>query len=181
MVAVASNVRPPNIHSSNVRLALFVHKHPSIDVPPSPFIFVDTPYSSNCMSCQNIVASILYCYKIWGHGTTLSLDDENITAQPEPRYQLRSNAQSFKLISLSSWSSRQYHQTFATPPSSNTTPTRNSNSCYITSTVHQNSFGGVNQWVRLMSHLLSHHHRIFHCKPLPLNPYTPWRSTIPLG
>jgi hypothetical protein len=32
------------------------------------------------------------------------------------------------------------------PPSSNTTPTRNSGSGYITSTVHQSPFGGVNQW-----------------------------------
>ncbi len=143
MVAIASNVHPPNIHSSNVCLAPFVHKHPSIDVPPSPFIFVDTPYSSNCMSCQNIVASILYCYKIWGRGTTSSLDDESITVQPEPRYQLRSNTQSFKLISLNSWSSQRYHQTFTTPLSSNTTPTKNLSSGYIISMVHQNSFGGL--------------------------------------
>jgi hypothetical protein len=32
------------------------------------------------------------------------------------------------------------------PFSSNTTPTRNLGSGYITSTVHQSSFGGVNQW-----------------------------------
>jgi hypothetical protein len=32
------------------------------------------------------------------------------------------------------------------PPSSNKTPTKNSGSSYTTSTVHQNPFGGVNQW-----------------------------------
>jgi len=37
------------------------------------------------------------------------------------------------------------------PPSSSTTPTRNSGSCYITSTVHQNPFGGVNQWGTLVA------------------------------
>jgi hypothetical protein len=32
------------------------------------------------------------------------------------------------------------------PPSSSTTSTRNSGSGYITSTIHQSPFGGVNQW-----------------------------------
>jgi len=32
------------------------------------------------------------------------------------------------------------------PPSSSTTPTRNSGSSYTTSTVHQSPFGRVNQW-----------------------------------
>jgi hypothetical protein len=35
---------------------------------------------------------------------------------------------------------------FIVPPSSNTTPIRNSSSRYITSTIHQNPFRGVNQW-----------------------------------
>jgi len=33
-----------------------------------------------------------------------------------------------------------------TPSSSNTTPTRNSGLGYITLTIHQSPFGGVNQW-----------------------------------
>ncbi len=76
----------------------------------------------------------------------MSSDDENTTVQPEPRYQLRSNTQSFELIYLNSWSSRWYHQTFTVPSSSSTTPTRNSGSGYTTSTIHQSLFGGVNQW-----------------------------------
>ncbi len=39
---------------------------------------------------------------------------------------------------------------FTTPPSSNTTPTRNSGLSYITSTVHQSPFRGVNQWGTLV-------------------------------
>jgi len=76
----------------------------------------------------------------------MSSDDESTTARPEPRYQLRSNTQSFESISLSSRSSWQYHQASTTPPSSSTTPTRNSGLGYTTSTVHQSPFGGVNQW-----------------------------------
>jgi len=33
---------------------------------------------------------------------TMSLDDENTTTQPEPRYQLQSNTQSFELDSFNS-------------------------------------------------------------------------------
>jgi hypothetical protein len=67
------------------------------------------------------------------------------------------------------------------PPSSSTTPIRNLGLGYTTSIVHQSPFGGVNKWVRLFPHLLSHHLRIFHCKPLLLHPYAPWRSTVLLG
>jgi hypothetical protein len=77
---------------------------------------------------------------------TMSSDDESTTVQLEPRYQLRNNTQSFEPISLSSRSSWQYHQTSTVPPSSNTTPTKNSSSGYITLTIHQSPFGGVNQW-----------------------------------
>jgi hypothetical protein len=80
----------------------------------------------------------------------MSSDDESATVQPEPKYQLRNNTQSFEPISLSSRSSQQYHQTSSTPLSSNTTPTRNLGSGYITSTVHQSPFGGVNQWSTLV-------------------------------
>ncbi len=76
----------------------------------------------------------------------MSLDDESITAHPEPRYQLRSNTQSFEPISLSSRSSRRYHQTSTTPSSSSTTPTKKSSSGYTTSIIHQSPFGGANQW-----------------------------------
>jgi hypothetical protein len=37
------------------------------------------------------------------------------------------------------------------PSSSNTTATKNSSSSYITSIVHQNPFGGVNQWGTLVA------------------------------
>jgi len=76
----------------------------------------------------------------------MSSDDESTTAWPEPRYQLQSNTQSFEPISLSSRSSRRYHQVSTTPLSSSTTPTRNSGSGYTTSTIHQSPFGGVNHW-----------------------------------
>ncbi len=76
----------------------------------------------------------------------MSSDDENTTAWPEPRYQLRSNTQSFEPISLSSQSSQRYHQASIAPPSYSTTPTRNSGSGYTTSKVHQSPFGRVNQW-----------------------------------
>jgi hypothetical protein len=76
----------------------------------------------------------------------MSLNDESTTTKAEPRYQQPSNTQSFELISLSSRSSRRYHQTFTVPPSSSTAPTMNSSLGYTTSTVHQSPFGGVNQW-----------------------------------
>ncbi len=76
----------------------------------------------------------------------MSSDDESTTTRPEPRYQLRSNTQSFESISLSSRSSQQYHQASTSPPSSSITPTNNSGSGCITSTIHQNPFGRVNQW-----------------------------------
>ncbi len=76
----------------------------------------------------------------------MSSDDESTTTHPEPRYQLRNNTQPFEPISLSSRSSRRYHQASTTPSSSSTTPIKNSGSGYTTSTVHQSPFGGVNQW-----------------------------------
>ncbi len=89
---------------------------------------------------------MLQIFGAWDN--TMSLDDENTTAHPKLRYQLRSNTQSFELISLSSRYSRRYHETSTTPSSSSITPTRNSSSGYITSTIHQSPFGGVNQWGR---------------------------------
>ncbi len=83
----------------------------------------------------------------------MSLDDESTITQPEPRYQLRINTQSFELISLSSRYSRQYHQTFTVPPSSSTTPTKNSGLGYTTLMVHESPFGGVNQWGMLTATL----------------------------
>ncbi len=77
---------------------------------------------------------------------TMSSDDESTTTHLEPRYQLRSNTQPFELISLSSRSSRRYHQASTAPSSSSTTPIRNSGLGYTTSTTHQSPFGGVNQW-----------------------------------
>jgi hypothetical protein len=76
----------------------------------------------------------------------MSSNDESTIAQPELRYQLRNNTQPFESIFLNSWSSQRYHQTSITPLSSSTTPTKNSGSGYITSMVHQNPFGRVNQW-----------------------------------
>ncbi len=76
----------------------------------------------------------------------MSSDDESTTAQPEPRYKLWSNTQSFEPISLSSRSSRQYHQACRAPSSSNTTPIRIPGSDYTTSTIHQSPFGVFNQW-----------------------------------
>jgi hypothetical protein len=76
----------------------------------------------------------------------MSSNDESSTTHLEPRYQLRSNPQPFEPIFLSSRSSRRYHQASTASSSSSTTPVRNSGSGYTTSTVHQNPFGGVNQW-----------------------------------
>ncbi len=76
----------------------------------------------------------------------MSSDDESTTIHPEPRYQLRSNTQSFEPISLSSRASRRYHQASTAPSSSSITLIRNLGSGYTTSTVHQSPFGGVNQW-----------------------------------
>ncbi len=69
----------------------------------------------------------------------------------EPRYQLWGNTQSFEPISLSSRSSRRYHQTSIAPTSSGTTHTKNSGSGYITSTIHQSPFGRINQWGMLVA------------------------------
>ncbi len=76
----------------------------------------------------------------------MSSDDESTTTHLEPRYQLRSNTQPFEPMSLSSRSSRRYHQASTAPSSSSTIPIRNSGSGYTTSTIHQSPFGGVNQW-----------------------------------
>ncbi len=76
----------------------------------------------------------------------MSSNDESTIAQPEPRYQLWSNTQSFESISLSPRSSQQYHQTSTTSSSSSTIPTKNSCSSNTTSMVHQSPFGGVNLW-----------------------------------
>ncbi len=40
---------------------------------------------------------------------------------------------------------------------------------------------GLINGVHMLLHQLSHHHCILCCKSLPLHPYIPWRSTIPLG
>jgi hypothetical protein len=74
----------------------------------------------------------------------MSSNDESTTTQPEPKYQLQSNTQSFEPISLNSRSSRQYHQVSIMPLSSNTTPTKNLGSGYFTSMVHKSPFRGVN-------------------------------------
>jgi len=76
----------------------------------------------------------------------MSLDDESVTTQPEPRYQLQSNKQSFEPIFLRSRSSWRYHQTSTTSPSFNTTPSRNSGWGYTTLIIHQSPFGRANQW-----------------------------------
>ncbi len=81
----------------------------------------------------------------------MSSNDESTIAHLELKYQLQNNTQSFEPISLSSRSSRQYHQTSTTPSSSNTIPTRNSGLGYTTSAIHQNPFGGVNQWGMLVA------------------------------
>ncbi len=94
---------------------------------------------------------IILVQKFGAWDNTMSSDDESTTTHPELRYQLQSNTQPFEPISLSSWSSRQYHQTSTTPSSSSTTPIRNSGSGYTTSTVHQSPFGGVNQWGTLIA------------------------------
>jgi len=74
----------------------------------------------------------------------MSSDDESTITQPEPRYELQNNTESFEPISLSYRFSRRYHQASIAPPSSNITPSRNSGSGYTTSTVQQNPFRGVN-------------------------------------
>jgi hypothetical protein len=56
----------------------------------------------------------------------------------------------FELTIFTTVPSNQYHQTSTMPPSSTTTPTRNSGSGYTTSTIHQSLFGGVNQWGSLI-------------------------------
>ncbi len=76
----------------------------------------------------------------------MSSNDESTTTHREPKYKLRNNTQPFEPISLSSRSSRRYHQASTTPSSSSTTPIRNSNSGYTTSIIHQSPFGGVNRW-----------------------------------
>jgi hypothetical protein len=81
----------------------------------------------------------------------MSSNDESITVHPKPRYQLRSNTQPFEPISLSSRSSRQYHQASTAPSSSSTTHIKNLGSGYTTSMVHQSPFGKVNQWGTLIA------------------------------
>jgi len=52
---------------------------------------------------------------------------------------------------LNSQSSQWYHKASTVPPSSSTTPTKNSGSGYTTLTIHQSPFGGVNQWGKLVA------------------------------
>ncbi len=80
----------------------------------------------------------------------MSSNDESTIAQQKPRYQLQSNRQSFEPVCLSSRSSQQYHQASLAPQLSSITPTKNSSSSYITSTIHLSPFGGVTQWGTLV-------------------------------
>jgi len=75
----------------------------------------------------------------------MSSNDDTTTTQLKPKYQLQSNPRSFELIFLNSWSSRWYHQAFTSPPSFNTTPTKNSGLDYTTSIIYQSPFGRVNE------------------------------------
>jgi hypothetical protein len=125
-----------------VCLAPSVHQRPFITVQPRQRAIFFKPYVvlQLCSQC------FVLLQKFGARDNTMSSNDESIIVQLEPRYQLRSNTQSFESISLSSRSSWWYHQTFTMPLSSSTIPTRNFNSGYTTSTVHQSPFGGVNQW-----------------------------------
>jgi hypothetical protein len=89
------------------------------------------------------------CYivtKFWGMGQHHVLRWREHYRSSWAKVSVWSNTQSFEPISLSSRSSRQYHQASIVPSSSSTTPTRNLGSSYTTSTVHQSPFGGVNKW-----------------------------------
>jgi hypothetical protein len=92
----------------------------------------------------------------------MSSDDESSTARPEPRYQLRSNTQSFEPISLSSRSS---HGTIKHPQHHRHLVQLLPG---IQVTLHQQyikvHLEGQISGVRLLLHLLSHHHRILRCK-----------------
>jgi hypothetical protein len=59
----------------------------------------------------------------------MSSDDESITVQPKPRYQLRSNTQSFESIFLTVIKYNSYPKIGLS---------------YVTSMVHQSPIGGVN-------------------------------------
>jgi hypothetical protein len=94
----------------------------------------------------------------------MSSDDESTTTHLEPRYQLRSNTQPFEPMSLSSRSSRRYHQVSTAPSSCSSTPIR----IQVQVTLHQEyikvHLEGLISGVRLLLHLRSHHHHIFRCK-----------------
>jgi hypothetical protein len=60
-----------NVHQCpSIRSVLSIWPFPSTNIRSSPFIPIDTPYSSNDMLCWNFVSSALYYYKILEHGTT---------------------------------------------------------------------------------------------------------------
>jgi len=95
----------------------------------------------------------------------MSLDDEGTIAQPEPKYQLQSNTQSFELISLSlnlrdstiKHLQRHYH------------PIQLLSGIHVQVTLNQQyikvHLKGLINGVHMLSHLLSHLHCIFYCKP----------------
>jgi hypothetical protein len=95
----------------------------------------------------------------------MSLDDKGTTAQPKPKYQLRSNTQSFEPISLNS-------------NLRNGTIKCLQRHCHLVQlllgihvqvTLHERyikvHLKGLINGVRMLSHLLSHLHHIFRCKP----------------
>jgi hypothetical protein len=95
----------------------------------------------------------------------MSLDDKGTTAQPKPKYQLRSNTQSFELIFLSS----NLRDGTIKCLQCHCHPAQLLLGIHVQVTLHERyikvHLKGLINGVHLLSHLLSHLHCIFYCKP----------------
>ncbi len=182
----STNVRPPMfVHkrpSTDVHPPMFVHKRPSIDVRPLPFIPVDIIYYSNCMLCWNFVTNVLYYYKILGHGTTpcrQMMKALPLNQSQGINYEITHNHLSRFLCA------RDLHNGTIKHLQRHRHPIQLLLWIQVQVTLHQQyikvHLEGLINGVHLLPHQLSHHHRIFHCKPRPLHPCTPWRLIVPLG
>ncbi len=123
----------------------------------------------------------MYSCKILRHGTAPCLRMMKTLALSQSqgiRYKVTHNH--LNRFLLSSGSLGRYYQASIAPSSSSTILPI----IQVQITLHQwyiKVHLGLISGVCMLPHQFSHHRRIFHCKPLPLHPYRPWRSPVPLG
>jgi len=176
------------------RPSTFIHRLPSINVCPSMSVrrcsslsmrhilqIICTMYIRIKYRILQIISSALYFYKILGHGTTpcpqmmraLLLNQSQSINYEVTHNHLKWFLWTHNLHDGTIKRLQHHHHLVQLLPGIQVQVTLHQ--LYIK--VH---LEGLINGVRLLPHLLSHHHHIFWCKPLPLHPYTPWRLTISL-